>query len=293
MKKFRYLAILAAVAVAGFALGRITGSPGSSVSENIHREFPLFPAPPKSEPGPPKTETPVKIESDIVLEEPPDGMHPDGPSFQVSGRAKAGGESIRVRVLDAQGGVLFDQTATVPAGAPDTYARFSLTAALPALPTAPVTLEVGRDGMEAAGGLIRRIIVYGAADDIPVKVYFTNDRLGSAGQCGLVYPVERAVAGKIAIYRAALEQLLKGPNADDVAAGYLTAIPGSVTLKSVAADAAGVVTADFDDRLTRGVSGTCRIESIRAQIGATLKQFPEVHDVVISVNGRTEGVLEP
>jgi len=288
MKKFRYLAVLAIVAIAGFALGRVTGTSGVPVIANIHREFPLFPAPPKPTEAP-KIEVPTKVESDIVLEEPPDGMRPDGVSFNVSGRAKAGGSPLKVTVRDAQGATIFDQTVTVTAAAGEEYGRFSLTVTLPSLPAAPVTLSVKRDGKEGVE-TIERILVYGASDEIPVKVYFSK---ADSNECGLTYPVERMVAGKIAIYRAALEELLKGPNADDVAAGYRTSIPGGVKLKSVAADAAGTVTADFDDRLAKGVAGACRVESIRAQIGATLKQFPEVHDVVISINGDTEGILEP
>ncbi|HTK05467.1 MAG TPA: GerMN domain-containing protein [Candidatus Eisenbacteria bacterium] len=289
MKKLRYLAVLIIVAIAGFALGRATGTSGVPSIANIHRDFPLFPAPPKPTPAAPKIETPVKVESDIVLEEPPDGMRPEGVVFQVSGRAKTGGSPIRVTVSDAQGVQLFTQIVTVVAAAGEDYGRFSLSVTLPALPAAPVTLTVKRDGQEGVEA-VERILVYGASDEIPVKVYFSRS---DSDECGLVYPIERMVAGRIAIYRAALEELLKGPNADDVAAGYRTSIPGSVKLKSVAADANGTVTADFDDRLSRGVAGSCRIESIRAQIGATLKQFPEVHDVVISINGRTEGILEP
>lgn len=290
MKKLRYLAILVIVAIAGFALGRATGTSGVPSIANIHRDFPLFPAPPKPTPPAPKIEAPVKVESDIVLEEPPDGMRPEGLAFQVSGRAKAGGSPIRVTVNDAQSALLFTQIAPLTAAAGEDYGRFSLAVTLAALPTAPVTLTVKRDGQEGVEA-VERILVYGAVtDDIPVKVYFSKT---DSNECGLVYPIERKVAGRLAIYRAALEELLKGPNADDVAAGYRTSIPGSVKLKSVAADAAGTVTADFDARLSIGVAGSCRVESIRAQIGATLKQFPEVHDVVISINGKTEGILEP
>jgi len=39
--------------------------------------------------------------------------------------------------------------------------------------------------------------------------------------------------------------------------------------------------------------GSARVASIRAQIEATLRQFPSVSQVVIAINGETEGVLEP
>ena len=291
MKKLRYLVILILVAAAGFALGRATGTASIPGLANVRRDFPLFPAPPKPV-NEPKTETPPKPENDVILEMPLDGARPESVAFEVSGRAKADGSPIRITVADSLGAVIAIAGAGAAAGAGEPYGRFSLFVTLPAMPTAPVTLQVGRDGAPDGGEAVR-VLVYGAADEITVKVYFGNSKMDPENECSLVFPLERMVSGKTAIYRAAIEELLKGPNADDVAAGYATAIPGSVTLKSVAADAEGVVTADFDDRLARGAAGSCRIEAIRAQIGATLKQFPEVRDVVISVNGRTEGVLEP
>jgi hypothetical protein len=290
MKKLRYLVILAIVAVAGFALGRLTGTTGLDGLVNVHRDFPLFPAPPKPSEAP-KVESP-KPDNDIILEVPLDGARPSTGEFEVSGRAKAGGAPLAVVVKDGQGSVLASGTAEVAAGQGEPYGRFSMTMILPSVPTASVTLEVSRSGT-GGGERIARMLVYGAADEIPVKVYFGNATLDPANECTLVFPVERTVSGKTAIYRAAIEELLKGPNADDVAAGYATSIPGSVTLKSVAADAGGVVTADFDERLDRNVAGSCRVQAIRAQIGATLKQFPEVRDVIIAVNGRTDEVLEP
>lgn len=287
MKKIGYLIIVIAVAVAGFALGRATGtvSEGGEANQS-KREFPLFPTPPKPTAAPP---APPAAERDIILEVPLDGARPEGATLEVSGRAKAGGGRVRISISDPQAVVLHESYADVIAAAGDPYGRFSTTVTLPAVPTVNLTLEVSREG----GDTVTRMLAYGASDEISVKIYFTNETLGGANECGLTYPVDRMVSSKTAVYRAAIEALLKGPNADDVAAGYRTSIPGSVTLKSVAADSDGVVKADFDDRLERGVAGSCRVESIRAQIGATLRQFPEVRDVVISVDGRTDDVLQP
>lgn len=292
MKKLRYLALLLIVAAAGFALGRLTGTDSVPIIANIHKEFPLFPAPPKAVNVPKPVDAPKVEDKDLILEMPLDGDRPPEATFEVSGRAKAGGAPVTIAVKDAQGDPIYGATADVEVGPGEPYGRFSKTVTLATRPTAPVTLEVSRSGESDAEPIVR-LVVFGNADEIPVKVYFGNVQLDPQNQCALVFPVERMVTGKVAIYRAVIEELLKGPDPDDVAAGYRTFIPASVTLKSVAADAEGVVTADFDEKLSRGVAGSCSIEAIRAQIGVTLKQFPEVHDVVISVNGRTEGVLGP
>ncbi len=292
MKKSRFFIILFVVAAAGFMLGRFTGTSDVPIIANIHKEFPLFPAPPKAV-DEPKIPTAPKVEDkDIILEAPLDGDRPADATFEVSGRAKAGGSAIAIAVKDAQGDPIYGATADMTVGAGEPYGRFTKTVTLSQRPTTPVTLEVRRNGAPDADA-VTRLVVFGSADEIPVKLYFGNGQLDPQNQCTLVFPVERMVSGKVAIYRAVLEELLKGPSPDDVAAGYRTAIPSNVTLKSVAADAEGVVTADFDERLSRGVAGSCTVEAIRAQIGVTLKQFPEVRDVIVSVNGRTEGVLEP
>lgn len=287
MKKIGYLIIVIAIATAGFALGRITGDMSSDGAVNVaKRDFPLFPTPPKPTVN---NAVPPAPERDVILEVPVDGAHPEGATFEVSGRARAGGGPVVIAVRDPQGVALYEGTANVAAAAGDPYGRFMATVTLPAVPTVNLTLEVGRAG----GEKITRILAYGGTDEIAVKIYFTNEQMGGSDECGLTYPVNRMVSSKTAVYRAAVEALLKGPNADDVAAGYRTSIPGSVTLKSIAADSDGVVRADFDDRLERGVAGSCRVESIRAQIGATLRQFPEVRDVIISVDGRIDDVLQP
>lgn len=50
---------------------------------------------------------------------------------------------------------------------------------------------------------------------------------------------------------------------------------------------------DFESSLQEGVGGSCRVENIRSQIERRLKQFPFIKDVVISVEGNSEEVLQP
>ena len=54
-----------------------------------------------------------------------------------------------------------------------------------------------------------------------------------------------------------------------------------------------VAKVDFDEQLEFQVGGSCRVTAIRAQIRETLKQFPIIDSVIISINGRTEDVLQP
>ncbi len=291
MKKVRFIAILLAVCLAGYLLGRATSTGDvRGIAGGVHKDIPLFPAPPKADLAI-KPDAPPKPDVNVIIETPEEGTRPPGPAFEVSGRAKVGVENVRITVTDSNGSPLYDQVAVVAPAPGGPFGRFVAIVNLVSAPTAPVTLTVTRDA--AANETVTRTVLYGQPDQVGLKVYFKNDGMNSDKACELVFPVVRTVSGKIAIYRAAIEALLAGPNADEVSGGYATAIPGSVILKSVAADSSGTVTADFNERLSNGVTGTCRIGALRAQIAATLKQFPEVHDVIISVNGRSENVLQP
>ena len=49
----------------------------------------------------------------------------------------------------------------------------------------------------------------------------------------------------------------------------------------------------FNAKIEEGVGGACKVTAIRSQITETLKQFFAVTQVIISVNGKTEGILQP
>ena len=55
----------------------------------------------------------------------------------------------------------------------------------------------------------------------------------------------------------------------------------------------GTAFADFSKELEEGVAGSCRVQAIRAEIHETLRQFPSVERVIISIDGKNEDVLQP
>jgi spore germination protein GerM len=117
--------------------------------------------------------------------------------------------------------------------------------------------------------------------------------------------VERLVPRTPQIASAALSELLWGPAPGEP---YATSLPDPAEV--LAADARtpdwgprvrllkltitdGVALADFGPELSAYGGGSARVGLIRGQIEATLKEFPAVREVVIAIDGRTEGVLEP
>lgn len=135
-------------------------------------------------------------------------------------------------------------------------------------------------------------IKFSLQEQVKVKVFF--GKLGtnsSEDNCDKVYPIERNISKTKAVGKASLEQLLMGLNEDEKDE-YFTSINSGVRINSLAIEN-GVARVDFDGKIEEGVGGSCRTSSIRAQITETLKQFPAVKSVIISVEGRIDDALQP
>ncbi len=131
------------------------------------------------------------------------------------------------------------------------------------------------------------------SDKMTVKVFFNNENLDPEFSCNKVFPVERIITKTQAPARAALELLLKGKLTDkEISDGFGTNINSGVKIQKLTIENS-VAYADFDEQLEFQVGGSCRVSAIRSQIIQTLKQFSTVKDVVISINGRTEDILQP
>jgi sporulation and spore germination protein/immunoglobulin-like protein involved in spore germination len=138
---------------------------------------------------------------------------------------------------------------------------------------------------------VRIPVIFGRTSD--VEVYFSNPLLDKEPMvdCTAVFPVKRAAGATLAPARAALEALLAGPTPEERARGYVTMINDGVTLGRLVIEN-GVATADFSQELER-TGGSCAVTAIRVQIERTLRQFPTVKSVRISIDGRTEDILQP
>jgi spore germination protein GerM len=134
-----------------------------------------------------------------------------------------------------------------------------------------------------------------------VKVFFNNSNLDPEFSCNKVFPVERIISKTPAVARAALELLLGGPTLEEQGEtffsavegrGFFTSINRGVKIKQLTIED-NIARVDFDERLEFQVGGSCRVSAIRAQITQTLKQFSTVKEVIISIDGRTEDILQP
>jgi len=135
-------------------------------------------------------------------------------------------------------------------------------------------------------------ILKSSGEIMTVKVFFNNSIMDPAISCNKVFAVDREVPKTTAVARSALDELLKGVTYSDENQGFSTSINEGVKIQSLIIEN-GIAKVDFNDKLEYQVGGSCRVSAIRSQIIETLKQFSTIKNVIISINGRIEDILQP
>jgi hypothetical protein len=177
------------------------------------------------------------------------------------------------------------------------FSPYTTTVELKNAYTGAAVLEVfqfsAKDGSEIDKVILPlRVKTGGGGGGTNVSAFFTNiERNPGATDCSRVFPAKRSVASTAAIARAALVELLRGPSSDERRQNFGTEIPAGTRLLDITINN-GVATADFSSELNRA-AGSCSVTAARAQIEQTLRQFPTVRRVVISVEGNASAVLQP
>jgi hypothetical protein len=276
-----------AVATAGFAVGRISGDQ-PVVPEPVKRAFPSLPPPPQDD-APKVVETP-----DVIIEVPAaDATITSG--FEVAGRYLNDGRGLTVSLKDSRGQRLFETRASQQAERGSEYGRFKAAIPEPVGVSGNLVIEVmsQQPGGPMTGPDAVRIVTLPAPETMTVKLFYNNDRLDPVISCTRTYPVEREIEYQAEPHLVALEALVAGPTEDEELQGYANAIPEQAKPLTVKIDGDGVARAEFDEGLSQGVAGSCLVSAIRAQITATLQQFTDINEVVISVDGEVEEALQP
>ncbi|MDQ7815094.1 MAG: Gmad2 immunoglobulin-like domain-containing protein [Patescibacteria group bacterium] len=128
-----------------------------------------------------------------------------------------------------------------------------------------------------------------------VYVYWGNSQKNpNAADCSLVYPVAHEVTAyhikDKSDVEVAMHELLKGPTKWELSQGYYTSLPQNVPQPELKKNDEVA----FSEDLEREVGGSCRVSAIRAQIVETYKRNAEMDtDPIISIDGRTEDILQP
>jgi spore germination protein GerM len=124
---------------------------------------------------------------------------------------------------------------------------------------------------------------------VDAQVFFVR----SSGQDIELVAVSRQVSAEVPLAEACLRELLKGPTPAERREGLTSLIPEGATLRSVSVSDAGAAWVDFSGALQEGVGGSMRVLGIRQQIEGTVMWISGITSVILSVEGQTEGVLQP
>lgn len=242
-------------------------------------------------------------ESPVIVATPQEGDTVTSP-LVVSGKARGPWffeASFPVRLLDALG----NEIAIAPAQAEgewmtEEHVPFAatLTFNVPAAQYGTLVFQKDNPSGDPARDEDVRIAVWlepgagGTSDETTLEVFFGRSDAPAGEECETVAVVTRTVPATPAIARAALEELFKGVSAAEAAQGYTTSIPSGVVIQSLDIRD-GTAYLDVNRALAEDVAGSCRVTQVRAQIEETLKQFPTVENVILSIDGQTEDVLQP
>jgi len=213
----------------------------------------------------------------------------------VEGEARVFENQLNVRLKDEDGTVLTERGVTALSKDTGLYGPFKIDLSYSEPKGDKGTIEVfdysAKDGSEIDKAVIP--VLFGEVSSTEVRIFLSNENEESElFDCTAVYPVERRVPKTETPAQAALEELLKGPDRIEAEAGYFSSINTGVSIQSLAIED-GTARADFSRMLEDQVGGSCRVAAIRAQITETLRQFSTVEEVIISIDGRTEDILQP
>lgn len=213
----------------------------------------------------------------------------------ITGQGRAFENTIDWRLLDEDGTVLVSGFATADAQEVGGFGAFEVTSSYPEPKGTRGTVEVfttsARDGSEQ--DVVSIPVTFASQGAQSVRAYFSSTAEDPETlNCEITYPVTRRIAQTTAPARATLEELFRGPTNAERQAGFTTSIPSGVKIGSLTIDDRGVAKLDLSGELRAASGGSCRVGAVRSQIESTLKQFPTVTSVVITVNGQVD-VLEP
>ena len=149
---------------------------------------------------------------------------------------------------------------------------------------APTTTATGAPATTVPSGTTSPPTTVGSTTT-GLTVFFLSNQGGNAVRQGpFLIPVHRTVAETPGVARAAIEELLGGPERDEAAAGIDTAVPETTLLLGVSI-AEGVATVDLTRDFESG-GGTTSMFARLAQLVYTVTQFPTVDAVELLLDGQ-------
>jgi hypothetical protein len=199
--------------------------------------------------------------------------------FNIAGIAYAEGDKVCLSLVNRRTGTVYENGLSAAIG---DDRRFSL----------PVSLGTALDAMPG-DMLDASLSICGSGESVSaewghypgltskIKVYFLKN------SCSNQYYVERVIMASRSPTRAAVEELLKGPNAKEASEGIFTSADPSERVRRIEVES-NVVYLDFYPTIVN--VRRCSVATLKSQIMKTLSQFP-MGKIVITVEGEEENPL--
>jgi hypothetical protein len=209
----------------------------------------------------------------------------------IQGEARVFENAFSYRVRDGSGKILVEGHAMTKAPDVGVFGPFEVDVSFGVPKTTKGTIEVfvysAKDGEQVDTVTIP--VRFAAVQSMEVKTFFMKRNAAPGKECEASAFIMKKVPKTSSPGKVALQELLQGPGDQN---DLLSSIPMGTRLQSLVITK-GVAPADFSEELQQYGGGSCMIRAIRSQIEKTLLQFSTIKSVIISVNGKTEDILQP
>ncbi len=133
---------------------------------------------------------------------------------------------------------------------------------------------------------IKQKMINEEIEEKEISVYFLNIN----GEQEELIEVKRSISQ--ASPSLAINELLNGPTLEESDRGIFSMINPGTIMNDLSIENS-VARIDFNQKLEEGIAGSATVMAIRNQIEKTLLQFDEIEEVIISINGDSEMILQP
>jgi hypothetical protein len=237
-----------------------------------------------------KAQTLDNIEGTNIVVDAPKANDLIGLPILIKGKARVFENTVNYRIKDSDESVLLENYATADSSDVGQFGPFSIAVNYPEPKGEKGTVEVfeysAKDGSEI--NKVEIPVVFRKIESMNIKVFFGNRKENNDTEnCNQIYEVERRIPKTQSVANQSLSELINGPTLKEGDDGFFSEINRNTKINKIAVEG-GVAKVDFSKDLTEGISGSCEIETIKAQISSTLKQFPSVKDIKITVDGQSD-----
>ena len=199
--------------------------------------------------------------------------------FNIEGIAYGEGEKVCLFLSNRRTGAVYEDDLSVRIGADKKFLiPVNLSSALDAMSGDMLDAKLSLCG---SGGTVPAAWGYFSGLTSKIKVYFLRD------SCSNLYYVERVIPAAASPTRAAIEELLRGPNAKEIAEGIFTSANPSEKIRDIDFQQ-GTVYIDFYPSIVN--VKRCSLSVLKTQIMRTLSHLP-TGNLVITIEGEEENPL--